>query len=124
MSLQAGTTRDPILIERLVLGTQGAAGGQTRSYTTAARGTLPTNALCRLQPTSDRENEQYGIKAPDRGWKLLHCTNPSLTVADVVTFTDADGVVHTQVRVTEPSRDLDNQGRVYRTILEEKLNRQ
>jgi len=122
MSLAALCSRDTITIARLSV-TQGAAGGQVRTYTAAARGSLDTTSTGRLQPLTLDEEREYGIRGTRKSWKFHTITNPILTVEDQVTFTDTDGE-SIAARVIKGSRDLDGQGRLWTAILEQVSNEQ
>lgn len=117
MSLDALCSRDTATVKRYSI-TQGDAGGQVRTATTAARGSLSTSVTCRIQPLSVDERREFGVRAERAAWKLHTTTNPNLTVEDVVEFTDNDEVSRT-ADVINPSRNADGQGRLYTTILEE-----
>lgn len=121
MSLQTLCDRDACTIKRLVT-TQGTAGGQVRSYTTAARGSLPTTSTGRFQIIRADERTEYGVKGNVLAWKHFTTTYPAADVRDQFTFTDDDGVART-ARVISPTQNLDGQGRLYLTILEEDTNR-
>lgn len=129
MSFIGGTQRDTITIKRLsVTQDTSGEGGQIRTYTTAARGSRPTTGFkCRLQQLNSEEKLAYGIKGSSNGWKILASTDPQAGVEDAIEFTDVNGNAHggdsNPVRIIEPSRDIDNQGRVYRAIAEEETNR-
>ena len=77
-----------------------------------------TSSECRIMPLDDKERVALGVKDASRVWKFLYHTNPSITLNDVQTFTDQDSVSRI-ARTIEPSRNLDNQGRLYRVIGEE-----
>lgn len=117
MSIQSRTSRDQVTIERLGV-TQSTTGGQVRAYNAANRGSRPATARCRIQPLSNKERVAFGVKGTRAAWKLLFHSNPEITVEDRVTFVDADGQTHT-ASVIEPSRNLDGQSRLYRSIAEE-----
>jgi hypothetical protein len=122
MSLSSQTSRDTITIER-VASTQSETGGRLRTYSTLERGSLPTSIACRIVPLRARERIAFGVRGAQLAWKLLFAVDPSLTVADRVRFTDASGTEHVAI-VVEPSLDLDRQGRLFRTIVEESENEQ
>jgi len=117
MSLAKLTSRDSVTINRLST-TRGTAGGQLRTYSEGNRGELPSSWTCRIQPIGGEEKREFGIRAERLAWKLLGTSNPTITVLDQVSFTDADEIDRT-TRVIEPSRNLDGQGRLYRAIVEE-----
>lgn len=120
MSLAALCSRDTISITRLVT-TQGTAGGQVRTFTAAARGSLATQATGRLQPLSAEERREFGVRGVAKTWKFHTTSNPSLTVRDQAEFTDADGE-DIEARVIRESRNLDGQGRLWTAILEQVSN--
>ena len=117
MSLAGLCSRDTITIKRLAV-TQGTAGGQVRAPTTAARGSLPTSANCRIQPLSFEERREFGIKGSHKAFELFFTSDPSLTIADQVEFTDADGSSVVS-RVANPSLNEDSQSRLWSAIVEE-----
>src|SRR5690349_4426129 len=120
MSLAGLCSRDSGTAKRLVT-TRGTAGGQSRTYTTAGRGSLPTDITCRLQEIDADEKREFGVRGERRAWKVQCVTDPTLTVEDSLEFTDADGVDRT-TRVIRPSRNLDGQGRLWTTVVEEITN--
>ena len=123
MSIQSRMSRDTVSITRFPSPgdeTQDAEGGFNRasSVATAALRTsagLVTSSDCRIMPLSDTERKAFGVKDSDKAWKFLYHTDPSITLNDVQTFTDKGGTSRT-VETIEPSRDLDNQGRLFRVI--------
>lgn len=117
MSLTAGCARDSITVGRLVTST-GLAGGSSRSFTSGiGRGSLGTSYDCRIQEISADTRAEYGIKGNRRAWKLLFVSNPSLTEEDHVFFTNNDGDDF-EARIIKPSRDIDNQGRIWAAVVE------
>jgi hypothetical protein len=116
MSLESLTSRDEITLKRLST-TRGTAGGQARTYMTAARGILPTTWTCRRQPLTDDERREYGIRGDRKSFKYLGTTDPSVTVQDAVAYGS-----ETDERVISPSRDLDQQGRIWMVITERVSN--
>ena len=123
MSLVEGCSRDVCTLLDLALGTQYSDGGQNRSYTTAARGTKSTSLRCRIQQLQPDEYERYGIKGTDTAWRFMFTSNPQLGVNSAVTFTDQQGVAHTQIRIVKPSKNCDEQGRLWVAIAQEMTNR-
>lgn len=117
MSLAALCSRDTITITRLGV-TQGSSGGQVRTFTTAARGSLATSSTGRLQPLSNEERREYGIRGERKAWKYHTTTNPTLTVKDQAEFTDADGD-EIEARVINGSRNHDGQNRLWTAVLEQ-----
>ena len=119
-------SRDTVNITRFPTAgneTQDAEGGFDRatSVATAALRTsagLATSSACRFMELDNKERLAFGVKAEHLAWKFLYHTNPSVTLNDIQSFTDQDGVART-ARTIEPSRNLDNQGRLYRAIGEE-----
>jgi hypothetical protein len=74
-------------IKRLVLPMpQDATGGQIRTYTAAARGTLPKTVTGRAVRLKDSEKIDHGVRGEKVGWKLLTQTNPEITLEDRVEF--------------------------------------
>ncbi|MGE3314007.1 MAG: hypothetical protein AB7O26_02745 [Planctomycetaceae bacterium] len=122
MSIESRTSRNSITIERAGI-TQSDTGGEIRTFGTEERGPLPTSLACRIIPLSARERLAFGVRAAQRGWKLLFAGEPSLTLADRVRFTDSSGVERV-ARVVEPSTDLDSQRRLFRAVVEESENEQ
>lgn len=123
MSLVSLTSRDSCTVKRFPSGTQDGEGFVSKdpsNATTAARGTLPTGPSCRIQPLDAKEQIQFGLRGNRRAWKLLFSTNPTITLQDMVEFTDPEDSSNTvQATPVEPSRNLDNQGRLYRAIVEQ-----
>jgi hypothetical protein len=117
MSLEDLTSRDSVTIKRLVV-TQGSAGGQVRTFTTAARGSLVTSWTCRTQPMTAEERLEYGVKGARKSWKHLGTSDPSSGVQDVFVFTDEDDVSR-NAGVISPSRNLDGQDRLWMVVTEE-----
>jgi hypothetical protein len=110
--------RDTITIKRLVI-SQGTAGGQIRSNTIAARGSLPTtNVKCRIQPLLPQEMREYEVKGEHLAWRLLFSSDPGLTVQDRCMWTEPDGT-SIAARVTQRSRNADHQSRIWSAIVEE-----
>ena len=125
MSLAFGANflnRDAVTVKSLTQ-SRGAGGFMIRSATTAARGTNPTSITCRMMEIDVEEAAKYGLHGAERHFKLLASSNPSLTVQDYVTWTDPDGVTHTDMRVVVPSRNVDSQG-FYVAVCEEATARE
>lgn len=120
MSLDALCSRDAITITRLTT-TQGTAGGQVRTFTTAARGSLATTSTGRLQPLSIEERREYGVRGNRKSWKYHTTTDPFLTEQDQAAFTDFDGEA-IEARVIRGSRNLDGQDRLWTAFLEQVSN--
>ena len=120
MSLFSGTDRDVLTtIERKSGTAQGSEGEDTGTYTTGNRGTLVTTIRCRIQNLSAIERVQFGIAATERAWKWLFHSNPSLDLRDRATFTDDDEDARTAY-VLNPSKNMDNQGRLWVAIAAER----
>ncbi len=117
MSIEELCDRDTITIKRIVV-TQGTAGGQIRTNTTAARGDLPTSINCRIQPLLPEEMRQYEVKGEHLAWRLIFSSDPSLTVQDRCMWTEPDGTA-IRARVTQRSRNADHQSRVWSAVVEE-----
>jgi hypothetical protein len=56
--------------------------GNARTFSTAARGSLPTSASGRLMKASPREREQYGIRDEDATDYMLFTSNPRVDNRD------------------------------------------
>lgn len=124
MSLAAFCDRDTITIKRLTT-SRGTAGSPSRTYTTAARGSLPSTGIkCWLvELTTGEENREFGVRSDRQVWKILATSDPKITVADQVEFTDQDGNSFV-ARVINPSMNVAGLSRVYRAIVEEVGNEQ
>lgn len=113
MSIFDQLTRDTMSFTDMSVTGQAADGSQTpREYTSAARGSKPTTMVGRVQELSTEEVVKYGLKGTDSMFMFLFNSDPQLSVASAVSFTDVNGV-DWQLRVIKPSRPIDNQNRVY-----------
>ncbi len=96
MSLSSQTSVDLLTIRRLDPTERDEANAPVESYTTGARGALPTELLSRALPMSAKELMQYGIEGDVVGWKfLVSVEDPQVRSDDVVDFTDSNGTAHT-----------------------------
>lgn len=114
MSLKSRTARNTITIERLS-STPNDTGGQTRTWSTAARGSLPSSIACRIVPLRSDERIAYGVRGSKQVWKFLFSSDPQITVVDRIRFNDPSGVEHIAT-ILETSLDIDFQGRLYRAV--------
>lgn len=100
-------------IKRLVtdengLVAQDAVGGQKRSFTQAARGTLPKTAEGRAVMMSHRERFEHGIEGQVTAWKLMFDTDPEIGLEDQVTFDFVPGDSRTvRILVASHARSAD-----------------
>lgn len=81
-----------VTIKRLST-TRGTSGGQSRSFTTAARSSagLPTKWDCRAMLMSNKDRVDYGVRAETQAWKFLGEDDPQITVQDQLEFDFVDG---------------------------------
>ncbi len=125
MSIQSRTSRDSVTIKRYPsVPTKDAEGGIDKANsqaTTGNRGTLAASSNCRIQPLSAQERVAFGVRGDTRIWKFLYSTDPSVGMRDLQTFMDNGGTART-ARTVEPSRNLDEQGRLWVAIGEEVSN--
>lgn len=106
-----------VTIKRLAV-TQGTAGGQVRTYTTAARGSSPTTALCRAMIMTPKERVDYGVRASVEGWKFLFPEDPKITLNDRIEFDFVTNQSET-VKVLTPSHARSVNARFYRVFGEQ-----
>lgn len=104
-------------IKRLSV-TQDAMGGMVRTYTTAARGTLPTSVKGRACVVREKEKVEYGVRSERAVWKLLTDADPQVTELDQITFDYGDGVTRT-LRVLISSYPRSANLAFYKTICDE-----
>jgi hypothetical protein len=75
--------------------TPNAIGGVTRSWTTAARGSLPTVVRGRAIRMNPKERIDNGIRGEKQGWKILVWDeDPQIELTDRVFFDYVDGESH------------------------------
>lgn len=111
-----GLDRDTVTIKRQVI-TQGPAGGQIKTYTTAARGALPTTWKCRAQQMSVEEETRYGVRDDSVGWKFLSGDIPQVDTRDRIEF-ELDSATRV-IRVLGRERNWDSQSIGYQVMGEE-----
>lgn len=88
MSLATQTNVDTLTIRRLDPTAKDAANAPIETYTTAARGALPTELVGRALPMSSKEMRQFGIESEETAWKfLVSVQDPQVRNDDVVDFT-------------------------------------
>lgn len=104
-------------IKRLVV-TDDAVGGQTRTYTTAARGGLPASAKGRAVALTEKERNEFGVRGQVIGWKIMTTTNPKIELQDRVEFEYVPGENHV-VRVLVASRARSADANFWKCICEE-----
>ena len=85
------------------------------SYTTAARGNLPTSANARVTLMDAEERIAFGVQTTQLVWIIRTKTNIQCDTRDRIVFTDADGVQH-DVRVVIETHRTSSASPICRTI--------
>jgi hypothetical protein len=98
--------------------TQGAAGGQIRSFTVANRGALPRKFKGRAVIMKEKERLEHGIRGDFTAWKVLTPSDPKLDLTDQLVFDYVSGQSHT-LKVIVASKARSHDAKFYRTICEE-----
>lgn len=85
-----------LTIERVSI-TQGASGGQVRSYDTANRTSGdPLTVKGRAVRMTEKEKLEHGVRGDFTAWKfLVPETDPKVTLQDRIVFDYTDGESHT-----------------------------
>lgn len=92
---------------------QTSTGGYARSFTTAARGALPTSIAARAVVMNEKEKLENGVRGERTGWKFLTATDPSLGLTDQVVFDYLTGDTRT-VKITKSTRGrINGDGKVH-----------
>lgn len=109
-----------LTIKRLVT-TQDAVGGLAGTYTTTARGSLPTSVKGRPVVMTPREKNEHGVRGEVWGWRIMTETDPQIDLNDRVYFDLVSGdsrVVKVKVG-SRPRFTVGNNIKHYTTIGEE-----
>lgn len=118
MSIVALCDRDTCNIRREVV-VQDAEGQAIKTWTAAARGSLPADASkFRHQGLPHEEAVAYGVIGSRLMWAAFFSYDPKIDGRDHVFFTD-DGGIARECRVIKPSQSFDSQDRLRMAILEE-----
>ena len=83
--------------------TQGAAGGQVRSFSTGNRGSRPNTVYGRAIRMKESEKIEHGVRGDFVGWKfLVPDVDPQVELEDQIVFEYYTGESHT-IKVTKES---------------------
>lgn len=102
-SLCAPSAAPSASIQRVAV-TQGAAGGQQRTYTKAARGSLPTTSQGRLNLLSGDRRNAYAMHDQSIIARWYTTTNPQCGVQDQLVIGTETYFVHAQRNPDNVSR--------------------
>lgn len=99
--------------------TPNAIGGVTRTWTTAARGSLPTKVFGRAIRMNPKERIDNGIRGERQGWKILVWgADPEITLRDRVFFDYVAGDSH-EVKVLVASHARSANAEFWKAVGEE-----
>ena len=110
MSITSMCSRDTVTVKNQT-NTKTAGGAAAKVWTTGTR-----TVSCRIQSLSAEEIVAFGVRAGVRAWKLYSATNPTITETTHVFFTDGSESI--EAAVIRPSRQYDNQDRLWITVVE------
>ena len=66
--------------------TSTASMGAKRTYTAAARGSLPTTLICRIVPLNSRERNDYAMQDLQTSHRVYSLTNPQVGEDDRLVY--------------------------------------